>query len=68
MIRSKRERACGRASSADRRGRGVSDLRVRWTDQLGLAAEHERGRGSERLDLNRTVEIELGLKESRWLG
>jgi hypothetical protein len=54
---------------ADRRDRGVSDLRVRRTNRSGPAAERERGRdrgrGSERPDLNRTVEIGLGLIETR---
>jgi hypothetical protein len=56
--------ARGQVSEADRRDRGVSDLRVRQTDRPALAAEHERGLGSERQDLNRTVEIGLGLIEA----
>jgi hypothetical protein len=41
----------GRASAADRRARGVSDLGLRRTDRSGPAVELERGRGSERLDI-----------------
>jgi hypothetical protein len=51
--------ARGRASAADRRARGVSDLGLRQTDRSGPVVELERGRGSERLDLNWTVEIGL---------
>jgi hypothetical protein len=61
------EHVRGRASAADRRDRGVSDLRVRWADQPGPAAEHERGHGSERPDLNQMVDIMLGLIEARLL-
>jgi hypothetical protein len=45
--------------------RGVSDLRVRWTDRSGPAAERERGHGSEQPNMNRTVEIGLGLIDAR---
>jgi hypothetical protein len=38
---------------------------VRRTDWPGLPAEHERGRRSERPNLNETVEIGLGLIEAR---
>jgi hypothetical protein len=52
-------------SATNKQDRGVYDLRVRQTNGLGLAVERERGRGSERPDLNRTVENMLGIIEAR---
>jgi hypothetical protein len=52
-------------STADRWDRGVNDLRVRQTDGSSLAVESELGRGSERPDLNRMIEIGLSLIEAR---
>jgi hypothetical protein len=52
-------------STTDRRDRVVNDLRVRQTDGSGPAVERELGRGSERPDLNRMIEIGLSLVEAR---